>query len=220
MTPEEACLYLGISLDDEELDIDRIERNYTTKLSIYDPRRFNPDAPEYREARRMRRNIEEAYTVLMDAYDELYGADDEDDYTPPNRHTLLKVTALTTTIAALCLAGFIWLTYSETPKEKQIPYAEAVHAQDYERLLHEVERLREAAEERRPQAPAASTALPDYADLVERVMPSMVMIRTDIGTGSGFFGSSQGDILTNWHVIRDASRPAGFCSAERLRHCT
>ena len=206
MTPEEACLYLGISLDDEELDIDRIERNYTTKLSIYDPRRFNPDAPEYREARRMRRNIEEAYTVLMDAYDELYGADDEDDYTPPNRHTLLKVTALTTTIAALCLAGFIWLTYSETPKEKQIPYAEAVHAQDYERLLHEVERLREAAEERRPQAPAASTALPDYADLVERVMPSMVMIRTDIGTGSGFFVSSQGDILTNWHVIRDASR--------------
>ena len=204
MTPEEACLYLGISLDDEDLDMDRIERNYKTKLSIYDPRRFSTDTPEHREARRMRRSIEEAYTCLVETYDELYGADGggEDRSTG----TLLKVTAATTTIAALCLAGFIWLTYSETPSVKPVPSTDAVHAQDYERLLHEVERLREAAEARRPQGLAQSTALPDYADLVERVMPSMVMIRTDVGTGSGFFVSGQGDILTNWHVIRGASR--------------
>jgi hypothetical protein len=38
-------------------------------------------------------------------------------------------------------------------------------------------------------------------------MPSIVMIRTDVGSaGSGFFVSDKGDILTNWHVIRGAGR--------------
>ena len=205
MTPEEACLYLGISLDDEDLDLDRIDRNYKAKLSIYDPKRFHPDAPEYREARRMRRNLEEARACLIEAYDDIYGSEGEEEYVPRDNHSLLKISAVTTTITALCLAGFIWLTYSEPPAEKTPPITEAVRTQDYERLLREVERLKEAAESQRPQTPAVSAVLPDYADLVERVMPSMVMIRTDIGTGSGFFVSDEGDVLTNYHVIRDAS---------------
>ena len=44
----------------------------------------------------------------------------------------------------------------------------------------------------------------DYADLVERVMPSIVLIKTDKGTGSGFFVSSEGDVLTNYHVVDGA----------------
>ena len=58
MTPDEACLYLGISPDDEDLDINRINRNYETRISIYDPIRFAPGTPEYSEARRMRMNID------------------------------------------------------------------------------------------------------------------------------------------------------------------
>lgn len=177
MTLDEACLYLGISPDDEDLDIKRIERNYKTKLSIYDPRRFNPDAPEYREARRMRRNIEEAYSYLTEAYDELYGQVHTDEAPSTASHIVLKITAITTTIASVCLALFIWLTYSE--KQPQAPQPTSM--------------------------PVAQVT--DYADLVERVMPSIVMIHTDIGSaGSGFFVSDKGDILTNWHVIRGAER--------------
>ena len=203
MTPEEACLYVGISPDAEDLDIDQIERNYRTKLSIYDPDRFEPGTPEHREAKRMRRNIEEAHTYLVEAYDELYGTNDE---VEQGRRSLLKMTALTTTIAALCLAAFIWMTYSESPEEKPSPITEAVHSQDYENLLREVERLRSIAESQKQQAPAVNNPLPDYADLVERVMPAIVTIRTDAGTGSGFFVSAQGDIMTNYHVIREATR--------------
>ena len=57
----------------------------------------------------MRQNIEEAHSFLLKAYDELYGpeADDEDEpeHSP---HTFLKVTAVAATIAALCLAAFVW----------------------------------------------------------------------------------------------------------------
>ncbi len=204
MTPEEACLYVGISPDAEDLDIDQIERNYRTKLSIYDPDRFEQGTPEHREARRMRRHIEEAHTYLVEVYEELYCSNDDE--TEQGRRSLLKMTAVTTTIAALCLAAFIWMTYSEAPQEKPSPITEAVHSQDYEKLLREVERLRSIAESQNTQAQTASTPIPDYADLVERVMPAIVMIHTDAGTGSGFFVSAQGDILTNYHVIRDATR--------------
>ena len=202
MTPEEACLYVGISPDAEDLDIDQIERNYRTKLSIYDPERFEPGTPEHREARRMRRNIEEAHTYLVEAYEELYCSNDEE--VEQGRRSLLKMTALTTTIAALCLAAFIWMTYSESPEDKRTAVSDAPRSQDYEKLLREVERLRSIAES--PQTQPANNPIPDYADLVERVMPSIVMIRTDAGTGSGFFVSAQGDILTNYHVIRDGTR--------------
>ena len=116
------------------------------------------------------------------------------------------MTALTTTIAALCLAAFIWMTYSEAPEEKPSAITETIPQQDYERLLREVERLRSIAESPHTQTQPTNAPLPDYADLVERVMPSIVMIHTDTGTGSGFFVSAQGDILTNYHVIRDATR--------------
>lgn len=44
----------------------------------------------------------------------------------------------------------------------------------------------------------------DYSSLVARVMPSMILIKTDKGNGSGFFVSPNGDILTNNHVIENA----------------
>ena len=44
----------------------------------------------------------------------------------------------------------------------------------------------------------------DYASLVEKVLPSMVRIMTNKTSGSGFFVSNNGEILTNYHVIKDA----------------
>ena len=44
----------------------------------------------------------------------------------------------------------------------------------------------------------------DYADLVEWVMTSMVYVETDKSTGSGFLVSDNDDILTNYHIIKDA----------------
>lgn len=44
----------------------------------------------------------------------------------------------------------------------------------------------------------------NYAGLAKKVLPSIVRIITDKYSGSGFFFSSQGDILTNYHIIEDA----------------
>ena len=204
MTPDEACWYLGISPDDEDLDIDRIERNYHSRMSIYDPIRFAPDTPEYEEARRMRANIEQAYEYLVEAYYEIYGHEeinDSPDDSPENidedskpvsknsrNNIILKLALIMTTITAMTLAYFLYTSH-ETPKNDR----------DYSRLLSEIEQLRAKAD-----IPVVNNIAPDYADLVEKVMPSIVMIKTDTGTGSGFFVSSAGDILTNWHVIRNA----------------
>ena len=52
------------------------------------------------------------------------------------------------------------------------------------------------------EMPAAQKdSITDYAELVEKLMPSMVYIESYSGFGSGFFVSSQGDILTSYHVV-------------------
>ena len=196
MTPDEACLYLGISPEDEDLDIDKIERNYNSRMSIYDPIRFAPGTPEYEEAGRMRANIEQAYEYLIEAYYDIYGHEEEETVpetpqpvsTKPRSNIILKLALAMTTITALTLGYFLYTSH-DVPKNDH----------DYARVLEELEQLRAKTD-----IPAVQSIAPDYSDLVERVMPSIVMIKTDTGTGSGFFVSANGDILTNWHVIRDA----------------
>ncbi len=199
MTPDEACLYLGISPEDEDLDINRIQRNYEARIAIYDPIRFAPGTAEYDEARRMRFNIEQAYEYLTEAYYDLYGheeAEDSKEISPEDSHPvskkhhniILKLALVMTTITALLLAYFLYTSQDDSKNDR-----------DYSRLLDEIEQLR-----MKTDIPAVQNIAPDYADLVEKVMPSIVMIKTDTGTGSGFFVSSAGDILTNWHVIRNA----------------
>ena len=189
---------MGISPDDEDLDIDQIERNYKTKISIYDPQRFIDDTPEYREAQRMRANIEQAYEYLTEAYRDLYGVEEPPETPKPKpqrNNIILKLALVMTTITTICLGVFLYFVHTSRNAE-----APAQNSGDYARVLQELEQLRA-----RTELPASqNSTAPDYADLVERVMPSIVLIRTDTGTGSGFFVSSTGDILTNWHVVRDA----------------
>ena len=44
-----------------------------------------------------------------------------------------------------------------------------------------------------------------YADIVSRVLPSVVEITTDTGLGSGIVFDDQGNIVTNYHVIGGAN---------------
>ena len=37
MNLDNACMYLNISPDDEDLNLDEINRNYHDKLNLYDP---------------------------------------------------------------------------------------------------------------------------------------------------------------------------------------
>jgi S1-C subfamily serine protease len=55
-------------------------------------------------------------------------------------------------------------------------------------------------------ATAGSPALASYAEAVRKVLPSVVLIRTPTGLGSGVVLDSKGNIVTNAHVAGDAAR--------------
>jgi putative serine protease PepD len=54
-------------------------------------------------------------------------------------------------------------------------------------------------------APAASTAPASYASVVRQVLPSVVLIRTSEGLGSGIVLDHSGNIVTNAHVAGNAT---------------
>jgi serine protease Do len=47
--------------------------------------------------------------------------------------------------------------------------------------------------------------LPSFVEVVEKARPSVVVIETDIGAGSGWIVNSDGIIVTNYHVIEGAT---------------
>jgi S1-C subfamily serine protease len=55
------------------------------------------------------------------------------------------------------------------------------------------------------RVPAAVTSTRSYAEVVRKVLPSVVLIRTPTGLGSGVVLDSKGNIVTNAHVAGDAS---------------
>ena len=88
------------------------------------------------------------------------------------------------------------------------PKNEPVQNQNYDRLLRELEELRKLQEEAQ-QTPPQQNNIADYSELVERLQHGMVYIEADkvsgvISTGSGFLISRNGDMLTNYHVIKDS----------------
>ncbi len=69
-----------------------------------------------------------------------------------------------------------------------------------------------------PTALAQTPAAPlTPAQIARLAIPSMVLIRTATGQGSGFFAGAEGRIITNYHVIRGATE-AVIVTADRIEH--
>lgn len=212
MTPEEACAYLDISMDDE-LSITLLERNYGAKISKF------KDSPERRA------KIEEAYSILLGLYRELYESPDQTEKQNLNQKhesMFMKIAVLLSAVFVLCFAGVVMFVYV-IHKENASPRRDTELDRNYERVLHELDSIRRKQEETQKEkltpeelldkiqrgqieTPQSIVNNPpaDYVALVEHVMPSIVFIQTNKGTGSGFFVSPNGDILTNHHVIDGA----------------
>jgi putative serine protease PepD len=57
-----------------------------------------------------------------------------------------------------------------------------------------------------PQSSAASTLQDQFVDVIKRVSPQVVQIRTAVGLGSGIVFDGQGNIVTNAHVAGNSKR--------------
>jgi putative serine protease PepD len=55
-------------------------------------------------------------------------------------------------------------------------------------------------------SPTALTLQGDYVNVVKRVSPSVVQIQTSKGLGSGIVFDNRGDVVTNAHVVGQATR--------------
>ncbi|MBQ6772462.1 MAG: serine protease [Synergistaceae bacterium] len=213
MTLEEACLYLNINPDDDDINLDQLEKNYKTKLSIYDLKRFNnEDSPEYKEAKKMRANIEEAYKYLLDVYAQLHEPEHKE---TQSDNALLKAAFVITSLAALFLTGIIFYMNSSTQKKPEpVPAPKSEHSYDekYDALQEQLNDLKKRMEEeqtqKKNQTQNQTQSQNKYADVIEKCRPSMVLIKTiagqTTGSGSGFIVSENGYILTNHHVISNA----------------
>ena len=203
MNLDDACMYLNISPDDEDLNLDEIKRNYYDKLAIYNPEKFSRGSPEYIKAQEMRNNLNEAYNFLLNAYSQIYGENQAQN----NNNLFLKLALVSSLVIILCFAVSAFLLYKYKFSENITPAPvtqNSSNSEDYSRILRELEELR-AKTQTQQQPPQKIVNTPaNYADLVERVMPSIVLIETDNSRGSGFFVSSKGEILTNYHVIKNA----------------
>lgn len=191
MTVEEAFENLGISLDQEELDIDEIEEKYFAKLS-----QCGNNAEK-------KAQLEEACNILIDLYDELYSDNDEKKH---NESLMMKFALLMAGMFLLSFSGVMYFVYKIHTESKlpQNNVASVVSLAEYEQLKRELDAIRiKQAEMPAPQV-IVNNAPTDYTAIVERAMPSMVFIQTNRSKGSGFFVSSNGDILTNHHVINGA----------------
>ena len=205
MNLDDACMYLNISPDDDDLNLDEIKRNYHDKLEIYNPEKFSSGTPEYIKAQEMRNNLNEAYSFLLNAYSQIYG----ENQSQTHNNLFLKLAAFSSIVIILCFAVSAFLLYkynaNSTPQSVTQNFSNS-NSEEYSRILRELEELRAKTQtQAQKQPPQKIVNTPaNYADLVERVMPSIVLIETDNSRGSGFFVSSKGEILTNYHVIKNA----------------
>lgn len=182
MTREEAREYLGFSVDDK-IDIDKLEAAYNAKLSI---------------SQDSREKLEEAVNILLEIYDTENNKPDSAITEEKHENLFMKLAVLMAGVFVLCFAGVVFFVYKiHSDNVNSKPQSEAVSSIEYEKILRELEEIRIKQEET-PPPPA------DYADIIEPVMTAMVFIETDKGTGSGFLVNEKDDILTNYHVIKDA----------------
>ena len=190
MTPEEACEYLGISLDDEELDINKLEKNYIAKLS------------ECGDNAEKKAKIEEACNILIELYDELYGETKGNNEDKRHESMMIKLAVLMAGMFLLFFGGITYFFY-KIHVDATASKNEVVSSKEYESIKRELEAIRSKQEEMPAPQVVINNTPTDYTALVERVMPSMVFVETSNGSGSGFIVSPNGDILTNYHVIKN-----------------
>ena len=201
MTLEDAYSLLDIP-SDEKLNIEHLEKYYNEKIKVYTPDDFSSSMRE--KIAKKREKIEEAYKYLCNFYNELY--------TPPkkentNENFPIILASSIMAIVTICLIIVLYFFMNKEYMNTDIS-GNVNHDKKYEQLLREIESLKKRADkqeniERIKSFPTENTR--DYADLIARVMPSMVFIKTSsTSLGSGFFVSPNGDILTNYHVIKNA----------------
>jgi len=73
------------------------------------------------------------------------------------------------------------------------------------------------AKPQRATAPSSAAVPLTPAEIARISIPSIVLIRTSIGEGSGFFAGGGGRIVTNYHVIRGAAE-AVVVTADHVEH--
>lgn len=153
MTREEACLYLGIS-PDEVLDCDKIAECLRLKSSVYDLKRFESGTPEYIEAKRMTAKIQEACDFLLTTCGRQYTSKDyraSTNDSNSNHNGVMPFVGIFVILIVLCL---VMLNSDGTKNSSQTNIPTIMS--------------------RRGEINFTG----DYSSLVERVMPSIVLIDT------------------------------------------
>ena len=199
MTPEEACEYLDISLDDD-LTFDMLEKKYKAKLA------------ECGNSREKRAKVNAACEVLVDLLAESESEEDEESEEESRQQKraekheglFMKLAVLMAGVFLLSFGGVMYFVYRIHTDSAQPPQVEGIPYQQYHDLLQKFRELSRDREKLQQTPPPVIAPPTNYAALVEKVMPSMVFIYSNKSTGSGFFVSPNGDIFTNYHVIKDA----------------
>ena len=157
---------------------------------------------------------EEACEVLVDLLAESEQEDDEEPEeasghqkdTQKHEGLFMKLAVLMAGVFLVSFGGVMYFVY-RIHTDSIPPKNEPVQNQDYDKLLRELEELRKLQEEAQ-QTPPQQNNMADYSELIEMLQKCMVYIDADkvsrVSTGSGFIVSRNGDILTNYHVIKDA----------------
>lgn len=57
----------------------------------------------------------------------------------------------------------------------------------------------------------------DFSEVIDEVIPTVVSIRTDVGSGSGFIIDQEGYVVTNYHVVQGA-RAATIVTSDGADH--
>ncbi len=116
-----------------------------------------------------------------------------------SRRNALRISILSAAVAAAITAA-AFLALDERPPAE--PAHSAAEIRTEPALL--------SGELRSPEAPTfpptfaePTTTTVDWSAIYARAVPSLVSVTTDRGTGSGFFVSKNGHIITNLHVVAD-----------------
>ena len=170
MTPEEACECLGISLDDE-LTVEVLENKYRTKLY------------ECGDSREKRAKVNEACDVLVDllAESEEEDTDTEEEsgqqkIAEKHEGLFMKLAVLMAGVFLLSFGGVMFFVYKIHTDSVQPTKIEGIPYQQYQDLLQKFRELSNDLEKSQQTPPPVITPPADYADLVEKVMPSMVFL--------------------------------------------